>query len=469
MTLTDEFFRDASAIHRRAMQSLFQRLDSLCEGAIAVDRRGRIVWVNDKYMPLLGIARAEDAMGRDVEELIPNSLMRQVVDSGEPILVDIMELNGRQVVVTRMPLEDDDGRVIGAIGFVLYNHLHLLKPLVGKFARIQAELTEAQQRLAEQRRPRYVLADYIGDTQEVVELRRLARLAAGRDSPVLLLGETGTGKELLAQAIHNAGGRREKPFVGINVAAVPENLLEAEFFGVAAGAYTGADRHGRIGKLKVADGGTLFLDEIGDMPLALQAKLLRALQEQEFEPLGSNKVIRTDVRVIAATNANLEAAMAQGRFRSDLYYRLNVLTIRLPPLRAILPDLPALCATFLDQIRARVGGAKRRVAPDGLASLATYAWPGNMRELRNVLERASMLTDRTSLGAAEFRDMLPRPADAGPPVKGYAAASAEFERRTLAGALAATGGRAADAARLLGMSRANFYKKLARTGLAEHG
>jgi transcriptional regulator with PAS, ATPase and Fis domain len=216
---------------------------------------------------------------------------------------------------------------------------------------------------------------------------------AGTESTVLLHGETGTGKELLAQAIHAASRRTGRPFVGVNIAAVPETLLEAEFFGVAPGAYTGADRRGRDGKFVLADGGTLFLDEIGDMPLALQPKLLRALQEQEVEPLGSNQVRKIDVRVIAATSRDLGAMVAEGRFRADLFYRLNVLPIRLPPLRERLDDIEALADALLDDIARRSGLPARNLSAQALEVLSSQCWAGNIRELRNVLEQAALMTD----------------------------------------------------------------------------
>jgi transcriptional regulator with PAS, ATPase and Fis domain len=259
------------------MQSLFERLNNLCEGAIAVDAEARIVWINNKYLATLGLHCADEALGRDVEEIIPNSLMREVVRTGEPILLDIMGFGSQSFVVTRMPLQDDAGRVIGGIGFVLYDRLQYLKPLVAKFAKLQVELADAQRKLVEERRPRYTLSSIVGSSAACVEVKRQARRAAQQDTTVLLCGETGTGKELVAQAIHAASDRAKRPFIGINVAAIPEALLEAEFFGAAPGAYTGAEKKGREGKFKLADGGTLFLDEIGDMPLALQTKLLRVL------------------------------------------------------------------------------------------------------------------------------------------------------------------------------------------------
>ncbi len=461
-----DFARNADAILGRAAQSLFEQLDQLCEGCIAIDAEARVIWINDKYLAMLGLARVEDALGREIEEIIPKSMMREVVRTAKPILLDIMEFGRQSFVVTRMPLFDGDGRVIGAVGFVLYDRLEFLKPLVAKFTRMQAELDEVSRKLAENRRPRYTLASFVGGSPACLEVKRKARRAAQQDTTVLLLGETGTGKELLAHAIHEISRRARAPFIALNVAAIPETLLEAELFGAVAGAYTGADRRGRDGKFRIADGGTLFLDEIGDMPLALQAKLLRVLQDQSFEPLGSDRVVRVDVRIVAATRADLAALVAQGRFRADLYYRLNVLPIAVPPLRERLADLDVLCETIFDEIALRTGTAHREVSPEGVALLARHDWPGNVRELRNVLEQAAMLSDSQRLGARDFASIMPVAASDGAvpatqEVRRYDEAFREFERETLKRALAASGGRVAEAARLLDLSRATLYKKLA--------
>src|SRR5688572_991125 len=346
---------DPSAIHDRAVRSLFQMLEGICEGSIVVDRGARVVWISEKYLALLGLEAATQALGKPIEDIIPTSLMRHVVETGEPILLDMMDFKSQSFVVTRLPLRDDDGHVTGAVGFVLYDRAQYLKPLVSKFEKLQAELAAAQRALAEQRRPKYTLSSFVGAGAACREVKRQARRAAQLDTTVLLQGETGTGKELLAHAIHAVSARAERPFVGVNLAAIPENLLEAELFGVVAGAFTGAERRGRDGKLKLADGGTLFLDEVGDMPLAMQSKLLRVLQEQEFEPLGSNRVVKVDVRVIAATGRDLKQLVSENRFRSDLYYRLNVLRIDLPPLRERLEDLDALCEVMLERIAERTG------------------------------------------------------------------------------------------------------------------
>ncbi|MBR0736907.1 sigma 54-interacting transcriptional regulator [Bradyrhizobium liaoningense] len=465
---------DPAYLRARAMETLFERLEKLCEGAIAIDRGGRVAYVNEKYLAALGLSRTSEAIGRPIEEVIPNSLMRKVAETGEPILLDIMELGGEQLVVTRMPIEDEDGQVIGAIGFVLYDHLESLKPLLARVTQLESDLRLARRQLSNARAARFTFADYVGTTPAIAQAKELASRAARQSVTVLLTGETGTGKEMLAQAIHNASSRADKPFVSVNVAAIPDTLIESEFFGTAPGAYTGADRRGREGKFRIADGGTLFLDEIGEMPLQLQAKLLRVLQEREIEPLGSDKISRVDVRVVAATNVDLRKRVSDGTFRPDLYYRLNVLSIDLPPLRKCLPDLPDICTRLIEDISASGDFVNVKITPSGLSALARYDWPGNVRELRNILERAMILSDSGRLTGDDFVHILPVGADASPApaqrmtgsVVPYAEAEAEFEKHTLEQALAASNGQITEAARMLRISRATFYKKLAKFGLA---
>ncbi|MNN27361.1 Transcriptional regulatory protein ZraR [compost metagenome] len=239
-------------------------------------------------------------------------------------------------------------------------------------------------------------------------------------------------------------------------------MLEAEFFGTAPGAYTGADRKGRPGKLQLAEGGTLFLDEIGDMPLPLQSKLLRVLQEKEYEPVGSNQMMRSDVRIIAATSTDLTAAMARGEFRADLYYRLNVLPIQVPPLRERLDDLPALSEAILEEL-----GSQHELDDEAQALLARHAWPGNIRELRNVLERTTLLADQPRLGVKDLQaalgNLTPPEAQAQP--LDYRQACAAFERQLLTSTLARHAGNVPEAARQLGLGRSTLYKKLVALGI----
>ena len=463
----------AASIRMLAIRSLFDRLEDLCEGAVAVDMEARVAWINDKYARKVGLDDARAALGRPIEEIIPHSALREVARSGKPIVVDIMPLGAEHVVVTRLPLRDEQGHLAGAIGFVLYERVDGLKPVMAKLQQLQARLQAAERELADNRRARYSLAAFLGTSVPANEVKRQARRAAQLDATVLLCGETGTGKELLAHAIHHVSPRAARPFVSVNAAAIPEALLEAELFGVAPGAYTGADRRGRDGKFKLADGGTLFLDEVGDMPMALQPKLLRVLQEQEIEPRGANRLLRLDVRVIAASSFDLGQRVAEGRFRADLYYRLAVLALRLPPLRERLDDLPLLVEHLLEDIGARMGQAVD-IDAEGLALLKQHDWPGNVRELRNALERALLQSDTPHLGAAHVAAALPapKPGAMSPPatplaetptdaaVQPLADALLTAERLAISAALKAHGGSKVAAARALGISRAALYQKL---------
>ena len=471
-------------IRHLSMQSLFESLDNLCEGTVIVDRDARIVWINERYAMRLWGKSAAEAVGKEVEEVIPNSLMRLVVTTGQPILLDIMETPSATFVVSRIPLRNDCGDVIGAAGFALFDNVQSLKPLFAKWAGMQQEISTAQQNLIANRRPKYTFSDFIGSSQVCMEVKRQARRAAQHDATVLLLGETGTGKELLAHAIHAASMRSGKPFVGINMAAIPETLIETEFFGVVPGAYTGADKKPREGKFQLADGGTLFLDEIGDMPLHIQSKLLRVLQEQEFEPVGSNRVVKVDVRIIAATSVDLMRRVNEGRFREDLFYRLNVLSIRVPPLRERMADIDLLCEYILEQIEQRTGLPHRELTTEALDCLRQCAWRGNIRELQNVLEKAVMLTDRLRIGVADLAGILPpgRVKSFSPSLpsslsraggmtrnsnelRSYEEEFVDFERRILTDALTTANNRVDEAARLLGLGRATMYRKMRSLGL----
>ncbi|KWD55908.1 Fis family transcriptional regulator [Burkholderia ubonensis] len=467
----------------RAAESLFRTFEDSSAGTLIVDRDARIVWMNERYAARFGFADPQQAVGLDCEAVIPHSLMREVVSTGQPILLDIMETGREPLVVTRLPLKNEAGETVGAIGFALFDQLKTLTPIFSRYVQLQQQLLATQRSLAQARRAKYTFASFVGTSPASLETKRQARRAAQVDSPVLLLGETGTGKELLAHAIHAASARALQPLVTVNVAAIPDALLETEFFGAAPGAYTGADRKGRVGKFELADRGTLFLDEIGDMPL--QGKLLRVLQDKEFEPVGSNRIVRADVRIIAATSADLPALVAAGRFRADLYYRLNVLTIHAPPLRERASDIAALVYATLEELAAQHGRAAHcELTDDALRMLCAYPWPGNVRELRNTLERALMLSDRSVIDAralapflgparAQQDGMPPAQAEAGPEAGAapaasavsYADALAAWERQFLADALTACNGKVVDAAARVGIGRATFYKKLAALGI----
>jgi transcriptional regulator with PAS, ATPase and Fis domain len=462
--------KDYRRVRRLAIRSLFEIIEQSSEGTVIVDKEARIVWINERYARRFGLEDASVAVGQPCEKVIPGSLLRQVASDGQPILLDMMDTAKDPLVVMRLPIHDDLGGVIGAIGFALFDELHALSPLLKRYLSMQQELASTRS-LLRARQAKYSFAHFIGTSAPSLEVKRRARRSASAESPVLLLGETGTGKELLAHAIHNASPRAGKPFVSINSAAIPETLLEAEFFGTAPGAFTGAERKGRHGKLHLAEGGTLFLDEIGDMPLPLQSKLLRVLQEREYEPVGSNEMVKSDIRLIAATSTNLEAAIKRGEFRADLFYRLSVLPIQVPPLRERLDDLPALSEAILEELR-----CQHELEPGAVHVLGQHAWPGNIRELRNVLERAALLSDDLLLDAQEIRaaigTLVPVEATSFHPAsrdcaETFTQARQRFDRTLIQSKLAQCGGNVILAAQQLGLGRSTLYKKMAALGIAE--
>jgi two-component system response regulator AtoC len=326
------------------------------------------------------------------------------------------------------------------------------KRLLGELERLSHELA------ANRRRGRLV-----GASRAMEDVIRLIDRAGPTDSTVLILGESGTGKELIAEAIHERSARSARPLIKLNCAAIPETLLESELFGHEKGAFTGAFAR-KLGKFEQADGGTLLLDEIGDMTLSTQAKILRALQERELQRVGGGQTVKVDVRILASTNKNLERAVREGTFRDDLYFRLNVVSIQVPPLRERRDEIPELADHFLADANARLKRSILRLAPDALAALMEYAWPGNVRELRNVIERAAVVNDGDVLALSSFPPPI-RPAE---PQAGTARWDnlqnlsldekvAHLERAFVVDALARTGGVQAAAARLLGVTERSVW------------
>ncbi|MBE2276308.1 MAG: sigma 54-interacting transcriptional regulator [Rhodobacteraceae bacterium] len=464
---------DILDLRNRAQSSFFEIFEELAEGAIATDSASRIVWINAKYQKFLGIPASRNLVGRPIAEVIPGSLIPRVLDTGRPILLDLMEYDDRWCIVSRFPLFDTAGTIIGAFGFVLYDNLNEILPLMNKVRRLRTALSKAESNLRNgERRSRYSISQFIGTTPGVLEVKRQARAAALSNLPVVITGETGTGKEILAQAIHAASDRATGNFVAVNVAAIPEALLEVEFFGAAPGAYTGLGKQGRIGKMQLADGGTLFLDEVADMPPAIQTKLLRALQEREIEPLGGNAVVRIDVRVISATSRDLAALVETGQFRADLSYRLNTYPIRIPPLRERHEDIGALAEHMLEEIAARDGLRSISISPAAIRALQGHGWPGNVRELRNIVERIVLESGGKDIDLAGVRALLPQPAGIDPPrtarpipLPRMAEALAALESDLMRAAMVQAGEDRARAAELLQMPRSTFYAKARQYGI----
>ena len=329
--------------------------------------------------------------------------------------------------------------------------IDVLRLIVGRAERM-FELEDENRRLAENAQTSPI-DGIIASSPEMLRILRTIEKIAPTDVAVLLLGESGTGKELLAQALHKMSPRANGPFVPINCAAIPETLLESELFGHEKGAFTGALRQ-TIGRIESADRGTLFLDEIGDVPLPMQVKLLRFLQDQIVERAGGRKPVQVDVRIVCATNQDLDRMMREGRFREDLYYRLNEMTVRVPPLRERFGDAVVLASFFVRRFASEYGRAVRGFAPTALAAIKDYAWPGNVRELENRLKRAVVMADGSLLSAADL-GFSTRPEE--PQSLGIRAARARAEREVLQLALAQAGSNLSKAAKLLGISRPTLY------------
>jgi DNA-binding NtrC family response regulator len=325
-----------------------------------------------------------------------------------------------------------------------------------------SQLEQSLRRLQDEVRRRRAPSTLLGRSPAMQELQELLGRIADLDSSVLLIGESGTGKELVARALHEQSSRRDGPFVAVNCAALPGNLLESELFGHERGAFTDA-RSARRGLFLEASGGTLLLDEVGDLPLELQPKLLRVLEERRIRPVGGNRELDCDVRIVAATHRDLEAALEQGTFREDLYYRLNVLTLELPPLRARGNDILLLAQAFIEECAARFGKAVKGLAEPAATRLLAYDWPGNVRELRNVIERAVALTRHERLTAEDLPERLRRTDRA----KALSLEQteellplADMEQRYLRHVLDTVGGNRTLAARILGIDRKTLYRKL---------
>jgi propionate catabolism operon transcriptional regulator len=430
-------------------------LRTLGEGVVAVDMNERIQSINPAMAKLLGVS-GENALGVRLSGIAPGLTLSQVLESGTEELEKIQRSGGRTLVVNRIPMREQ-GVQTGAV-------------LTCQDA---TAIERVDRTLRSLHRPRhfvarYQLGDLVGESPSLRRIKVLAERYARTEATVLITGPSGTGKELLAQGIHNAGSRRQHAFVAINCAAFPETLLESELFGYDEGAFTGSRRGGKPGLFEAAHTGTLFLDELGDVPLALQTRLLRVLQEREVLRLGSNDPTPIDVRVIAATNRDLKESIAEGTFRDDLYYRLNILHLHVPPLEARREDIPAIAAHLLRGALHRHGapGRHAQILRSLLPLLVRYPWPGNVREMENVLERVAVLF--ADVATADPMDARQLKLVAPELFQGNEAArkgSLKAERQGVEEAqilrvLRDCGGNQTEAARRLGIGRTTLWRRL---------
>ena len=370
---------------------------------VVVDTSARITYMSPVHEKFFGLKHGE-SFGRPVTSVIENTKLQEVVATGKGQVAQLQEMNGVTRVVSRLPVFDRGGRVVAAIGQVMFKGPEAMRALTGELAQVKQELAFYRRELSGLRNRSYGLDQIIGRSDAVRRLKEDILRVAPLDVPVLLTGESGTGKEMVAHAIHMLSPRSDKPLVLVNSAALPPNLVESELFGYEAGAFTGADRKGRKGKFEAADSGTLFLDEIGDMPFDLQTRLLRVLSDGQFYRVGGHSAVKTNARVIAATHQNLEQRVKDGSFREDLFHRLNVIRLRLPPLRERRADVPALARHFLQQSARQLGVEPKRFADAALARLAGFDFPGNVRQLENICH---WLTVMAPAQVIEVKDLPP--------------------------------------------------------------
>ena len=437
------------------------------EWMVVVDANGVITMMSEGYAKFNGTSVSQ-ALGRHVTEVIENTRMHIVAHTGVAELGEKQTIGGRELIVNRLPLMDA-GRVVGSYGRVVFKDVEQLYELASKLKVLESKVKYYEKELIQLRGARYTLASIIGSGQAISAAKLEALRASRTDSTVFIHGETGTGKELFAHAIHAASQRRSGPFIKLNCAAVPSELLESELFGYEEGAFTGAKRGGKPGKFEMAQGGTLFLDEIGDMPPAMQVKLLRVLQEREVERVGGTLTRPVDIRIIAATGKTLEDLVNDGSFRADLYYRIHVIPIRIPPLRERREDIVEIADSFLARLSNDTGEIKRTISPELQEVLKSYGWPGNVRELQNVLERAAAMTREEALLPEHVPEYLLRAIPklrAGVAPSTLAHARVEAERKTIVAALAAAGGNKTRAASILQIHRVKLYEKMKRHGIS---
>lgn len=435
-------------------------MEATNDAIVYVNKDGYIEMLSNPYAEFLGVDR-EEAVGKHVREVIENTRMDIVIKTGIPEIAQVQEIKGKNMIATRIPVFVNDN-VVGAVGKVLFKNVDELNELYTKINSIEKELNLYKDEFKKVNKANYALDSIISVSKSMERLKELTMRAAKTNSNVLILGESGTGKELFAHAIHNNSRRIDAPFIRVNCGAIPYELLESELFGYEEGSFTGAKKGGKIGKFKAADGGTIFLDEIGDLPMNMQVKLLRVLQDKEIERIGSNFSEKIDVRVIAATNKDLEKMVSEGMFRLDLYYRLNVVSIKIPPLRERKEDIPILSRHLVDKISKGENIKVDKISDNTLEYLKNYDWPGNVRELENILERAiNFLEDETIIKPEHLPPKITG-MTRSKQMKSLRSILEEVEKQSIIDSLIIANGNKTLAANSLDISRTSLYEKISK-------
>ncbi len=444
------------------IDAIFETLSCL----VVVDAEGRIIHLNNKYADILGVS-LEKAIGESVDDIIPNTRMSLILTTGKEEIGSVFRMkNGETVVCNRFPIKKN-GKIIGAFAHTTFTNNDEVKVFIKQINDLNNELNQYRCILGKLQEAKYSLKNIIGNTPSINRVTAMIKKVAQTKSTVLIIGATGTGKELVAHAIHQEGKRRYKPFIRLNCAAIPKELLESELFGYEEGAFTGAKKGGKPGKFELAEGGSLLLDEINQLPLNMQAKLLRVIQEKEIERVGGTKTKDIDVRLICISNIDLAELVRKGEFREDLYYRINVVQINLPTLRERLGDIEELTNYFIAKINRNLGISITGISKDALNLFKSYDWPGNIRELEFALERAANCVLSGPLEVEHFDFLyqrLNRPnkqVDEGDKeVQTLNYIRSEAEKEAIINAMIKTNGNKRLAAQYLKIDRSILYDKL---------
>ena len=439
--------------------------DSIYNGAIVTDIDGNITHFNKPYGEFIGVD-PQAQIGKHCTDAVENSRMHIVAKTGIPEINQSHQIKGQSMVVQRIPIKKE-GRVLAVYGQVMFKDVQDVRKLAAEFSLLESKVKLYEEELISLRSTRYTLDSIIGKSESLKSLKKEALRAASNQYPVLISGESGTGKELFAQAIHHASARKLYPFVRINCAAIPRDLLESDLFGYETGAFTGAKSGGKPGKFELAHQGTVFLDEIGDLPLEMQPKLLRVIEDNEFERVGGTRMIRSNFRVIAATNRNLEKMLAEGRFRKDLFYRLNVIPINILPLRERKTDIIPIATYLLAQLAQEANIPQIYLGREAEKVLKNCEWQGNVRELSNVLERTIAALEGSTIHLQDLPFYLHRSRkrkieDNRSSLKDV---QARTEKEAIRYALSETKNNKAKAAKILGIHRTLLYKKMKKYNL----
>lgn len=442
------------------LKSIMQTvINNTYDGLIMINEFEMITFISPSLQELFALEE-EEILHQSVDDVFPQLELPKTMKSGISEFSDMMEVNGIRYTVHRIPVYQDD-EMIGVIGKISFRGLNEMQEVFKRFEK--SEMSKQELISRPQETTRFTVDQIITQDEQMEKLIRSTFKMAKGTSTVLIRGDSGTGKELFAHSIHSTSPRKDHPFVIVNCAAIPEHLLESEFFGYEEGAFTGAKQKGKKGKFELANGGTLFLDEVGDMSLQLQAKMLRVLQDKNFYRVGGMEQIQVDVRIIAATNRPLEEMVESGKFREDLFYRLNVLSFEIPPLRERKNDVLLLSKTFIKELNRLNGVSITGIDPLAEQVMLAYDWPGNVRELRNALERATIFAEHGKIELDDLPQYVvnkvggPVQIEQGKPARSL---MEEAEKKTILEALKKAEGNKSKAATLLGMSRSVLYDRI---------